>query len=84
MPKYNMKQYIPQVVMLASGFGFVALANILGFLPAAVICTVFWLWLFGSRKLSFNIIWAIVYAVLLFILFSKLLGIRFTGGFIQL
>lgn len=82
-PKINLKQYIPQVVMLLAGFGFIALAGFLGFLPAAMIFVFGMLFLFGCRKWKFNLLFAIVYALGIFLLFSQILGIRFTGGLIS-
>lgn len=83
LPKINFKQYVPQLLLVLSGFAFIALASFLGFLPAAVIFTFGILFLFGCRKLKFNLLFAIVYALGIFLLFSQILGIRFTGGLIS-
>lgn len=83
LPKINFKQYIPQLILVLSGFAFVALASILGFLPAAMIFVFGMLFLFGCRKWKFNLAFAVIYALGIFLLFSKILGIRFTGGLIS-
>lgn len=80
LPNLHLKQYIPQAIMIVSGFIFIGVASVLGFLIAAVVFTAFWLFLYGSNKWKFNIIWAVVYGVLIYLLFSQVLGIRFTGG----
>ena len=54
LPKIDVKQYIPQLLLLAGGFAFIALASFLGFLPAAMIFTFGMLFLFGCRKWKFQ------------------------------
>ena len=83
LPKVNLKEYIPQMILVLCGFAFVALASFLGFLPAAMIFVFGMLFLFGCRKWKFNLVFAIIYALGIFLLFSKILGIRFTGGLIS-
>ncbi|NBI68506.1 tripartite tricarboxylate transporter TctB family protein [Pseudoflavonifractor sp. 60] len=80
LPKLQLKQYIPQAILILSGFVFIGVASVLGFLIASVIFMAFWLFLYGSNRLKINIIWALVYGVLIYLLFSQVLGIRFTGG----
>ena len=82
-PKVNLKSYIPQMVLVLGGFAFIGLASFLGFLPAAMVFVFGMLFLFGCRKWKFNLIFAIAYAALIFLLFSQILGIRFTGGLIS-
>lgn len=79
----DFKKILPQLLLLASGFLFVFCAQKLGFIIAAVIFMVFWMWLYGSTRKLFTVLWAIGYSLLLYLLFSKLLGIRFTGGFLN-
>ncbi|WP_160638108.1 tripartite tricarboxylate transporter TctB family protein [Pseudoflavonifractor sp. 60] len=83
LPQLRLTQYIPQIVMVAAGFLFILLADFLGFLPASIIFIGFVLFLFGSRNWKFNLVFAVVYGVLIFLLFSKILGIRFIGGLIR-
>ena len=83
LPKINFKQYVPQLILVISGFIFIALANFLGFLPAGMIFVFGMLFLFGCRKWKFNLAFAVIYGLGIFLLFSKILGIRFTGGLIS-
>ena len=66
--------------MILTGFAFIFAASAFGFLITAALFTVVWLFLYGSGRWKFNIIWAIAYSVLIYLLFSQILGIRFTGG----
>lgn len=83
LPSLQIKQCVPQAIMILSGFLFIGVASVLGFLIAAVVFTAFWLFLYGSNKWKFNIIWAFVYGLLIYLLFSQVLGIRFTGGILS-
>lgn len=82
-PGIQLKQYLPQAVMILSGFAFIFAAGRLGFLAAAAVFTAFWLFLYGGRRWKFNIVWAVVYSILIYLLFSRVLGIRFTGGILS-
>ena len=82
-PKIDLKKYLTQVVMVAAGLLFIACAKYLGFLPASILFVFAMLFLFGSRSWKFNLLFAVVYGILIFILFSKILGIRFIGGLIS-
>lgn len=83
-PKIHLTRYIPQAVMVAVGFLFIFLASVLGFLPSSILFMAGMLFLFGSRNWKFNLVFAFVYGILIFALFSKVLGIRFVGGLISL
>ena len=78
--KFNWKQYLPQVGLIASGAVFLILAPILGFVVAAVPFLFFLLMYFGSKRIVLNIVLAIVYPTLLYLLFSKVLHISFPPG----
>lgn len=80
VPHIQIRKYIPQAVMILTGFAFIFAASAFGFLITAALFTVVWLFLYGSGRWKFNIIWAIAYSVLIYLLFSQILGIRFTGG----
>lgn len=74
------KKYVPQVILLASGIVFILAAQFLGFLIAAVIYAFLLFLLFGSRRWVLNGIMAVVYPVILYLLFSLVLRIQFPAG----